>query len=143
MSINLKKGNIQRLNTTNIITGTLPLTVENSGSTVFISCFLPGENAIIDLPPVNDSLGCNYDFLIASFNSNNTVKINARDKAGDLEAKIYILGNHSVSPNNTVTITPDGSTLQRGDRLSIISNGSNWFLNHIDASNTTISLGSS
>ena len=141
MSFNFKQGNIQRYNTyTHSSTTTLKLTTENSGSMIFCDC--SANNITIDLPPVQDSVGLNYDFLVSNSTGSATMKINARDKSNNLEAKIKIVGNQSVSANNTATLTVAG-TAQIGDRLSVVSDGNYWFVNQLHASTSSLTLGAS
>ena len=139
MSFNLKQANIQRYNAyTHSSTTTLKLTTENSGSLVFLDC--SSNNVAVDLPPVTDSVGINYEFLVSNSTGSATMKINARDKTNTLEAKIKIVGNQSVSANNTATLTVAG-TAQIGDRLSVVSDGSFWYVNQIHASTSSLTLG--
>jgi|TARA_B100001093_G_scaffold493523_1_gene535782 hypothetical protein len=139
MSFNFKQANVQRLNSyIHSSTTTLKLTTENSGSLVFLDC--SNNNVAVDLPPVTDSIGINYDFLVSNSTGSAAMKINARDKSNNLEAKIKIVGNQSVSANNTATLTVAG-TAQIGDRLSVISDGSFWYINQINASTSSLTLG--
>jgi hypothetical protein len=139
MSFNFKQANVQRLNSyIHSSTTTLKLTTENSGSLVFLDC--SNNNLAVDLPPVTDSIGINYDFLVSNSTGSATMKINARDKSNNLEAKIKIVGNQSVSANNTASLTVAG-TAQIGDRLSVISDGSFWYINQINASTSSLTLG--
>jgi hypothetical protein len=139
MSFNFKQANVQRLNSyIHSSTTTLKLTTENSGSLVFLDC--SNNNLAVDLPPVTDSIGINYDFLVSNSTGSAAMKINARDKSNNLEAKIKIVGNQSVSANNTATLTVAG-TAQIGDRLSVISDGSFWYINQINASTSSLTLG--
>ena len=139
MSFNFKQANVQRLNSyIHSSTTTLKLTNENSGSLVFLDC--SNNNLAVDLPPVTDSIGINYDFLVSNSTGSAAMKINARDKSNNLEAKIKIVGNQSVSANNTATLTVAG-TAQIGDRLSVVSDGSFWYVNQIHASTSSLTLG--
>ena len=139
MSFNFKQANVQRLNSyIHSSTTTLKLTTENSGSLVFLDC--SNNNLAVDLPPVTDSIGINYDFLVSNSTGSAAMKINARDKSNNLEAKIKIVGNQSVSANNTASLTVAG-TAQIGDRLSVISDGSFWYINQINASTSSLTLG--
>jgi len=139
MSFNFKQANVQRLNSyIHSSTTTLKLTTENSGSLVFLDC--SNNNLAVDLPPVTDSIGINYDFLVSNSTGSATMKLNARDKSNNLEAKIKIVGNQSVSANNTATLTVAG-TAQIGDRLSVVSDGSFWYINQINASTSSLTLG--
>ena len=135
MSFNFKQGNIQRYNTyTHSSTTALKLTSENSGSMIFCDC--SANDITIDLPPVEDSVGLNYDFLVVGALATNTINIRSIDKSGNTENKIQITGNFALG--NTATLTIGGGAL-KGDRLQIVSTGSIWYLNNF-VNNNTLSI---
>jgi hypothetical protein len=135
MSFNFKQGNIQRYNAyTHSSTTTLKLTTENSGSMIFCDC--SANDITIDLPPVEDSVGLNYDFLVVGTLATNTINIRSRDNTDSAENKIQITGNFALG--NTATLTIGGGAL-KGDRLQIVSTGSIWYLNNF-VNNNTLSI---
>lgn len=143
MSFNFKQANVQRFNSYTLQGGTLKLTAENSGSMIFLDCWGTDFNLVIDLPPLQDSVGLHFNFLITASTAGNTIKIAARDKAGDLESKLFIKGNYESSNANKVVTFTIADPAQVGDKISVISDGVYWFVNHYDASTTTMALGAS
>ena len=132
MSFNFKQGNIQRYNTyTHSSTTTLKLTSENSGSMILCDC--SANNITIDLPPVEDSVGLNYEFLVVGAFAANTINIRSIDKSGNAENKIDNPGNFLVLGNTATLLMLDGT---KGDRLQIVSDGSAWYLNHLSLRHT-------
>ena len=132
MSFNFKQGNIQRYNAyTHSSTTTLKLTTENSGSMIFCDC--SANDITIDLPPVEDSVGLNYDFLVVGALATNTINIRSIDKSGNTENKIDLPGNFLVLGNTATLLMLDGT---KGDRLQIVSDGSAWYLNHLSLRHT-------
>ena len=132
MSFNFKQANIQRYNTyTHSSTTTLKLTSENSGSMILCDC--SANNITIDLPPVEDSVGLNYEFLVVGAFAANTINIRSIDKSGNAENKIDNPGNFLVLGNTATLLMLDGT---KGDRLQIVSDGSAWYLNHLSLRHT-------
>lgn len=132
MSFNFKQANIQRYNTyTHSSTTTLKLTSENSGSMILCDC--SANNITIDLPPVEDSVGLNYEFLVVGAVAANTINIRSIDKSGNAENKIDNPGNFLVFGNTATLLMLDGT---KGDRLQIVSDGSAWYLNHLSLRHT-------
>ena len=132
MSFNFKQANIQRYNTyTHSSTTTLKLTSENSGSMILCDC--SANDITIDLPPVEDSVGLNYEFLVVGALAENTINIRSIDKSGNTENKIDIPGNF-LGLRNTATLRMLDGT--KGDRLQIVSDGSAWYLNHLSLRHT-------
>ena len=131
MSFNFKQANIQRYNTyTHSSTTALKLTAENSGSLILCDC--SANDITIDLPPVEDSVGLNYDFLVVGALATNTINIRSIDKSGNTENKIDIPGNFGLG-NTATLLMVDGT---KGDRLQIVSDGSAWYLNHLSLRHT-------
>ena len=131
MSFNFKQGNIQRYNAyTHSSTTALKLTSENSGSLILCDC--SANDITIDLPPVEDSVGLNYDFLVVGALATNTINIRSRDKSNVAENTIDIPGNLGLG-NTATLLMVDGT---KGDRLVIVSDGSAWYLNHLSLRHT-------
>lgn len=131
MSFNFKQANIQRYNTyTHSSTTALKLTAENSGSLILCDC--SANDITIDLPPVEDSVGLNYEFLVVGALAENTINIRSIDKSGNTENKIDIPGNFGLG-NTATLLMVDGT---KGDRLQIVSDGSAWYLNHLSLRHT-------
>jgi len=119
----------------------LKLNIEQSGSLIFLDC---SNNSLeIDLPPVNiiTSLSLNFLFLITNITNLNTIKINSKDKQGNLENKIKVKSDDTFGDFSTYTIITDTSVRNWiGDNFKMISDGNYWYLTDNTWNETTYSL---
>ena len=108
---------------------TLKLNIEQSGSLIFLDC--SNNNLEIDLPPVNiiTSLSLNFSFLITNITNLNTIKINSKDKLGNLENKIKVKSDDKFGNYSSYTIITDTSVRNWiADNFKMISDGNYWHL---------------
>jgi hypothetical protein len=114
----------------------LSLTEEQSGSLIFLDCISPSYNLVVNLPPITGSAGLNYEFIISnSYTGTDKIKIHAKNKSGDAEAKLKIKQNQAIAANYVVTL-PVAITAQIGDKFEVISDGSYWYFNVLESSIT-------
>jgi hypothetical protein len=137
MSHAFQRGQLRRRNVyTHSSATALSLTEEQSGSLIFLDC--SSENLEVNLPPISESAGLNYEFIISDSDGGNTIKIHAKDKSSDAEAKLKIKQNQNASLINTITFTVQG-TAQIGDKFEVISDGAYWYFNILESSTTSSS----
>ena len=120
---------------------TLKLNIEQSGSLIFLDC--SNNNLEIDLPPVNiiTSLSLNFSFLITNITNLNTIKINSKDKLGNLENKIKVKSDDIFGDYSSYTIITDTSVRNWiADNFKMISDGNYWYLTDNTWNETTYSL---
>src|SRR6056300_1559585 len=74
----------------------LYLDEKKGGSLIFLDCSV--NNLKINLPPVNDSRGIFFNFIIENVNNGATIKFYAFDETGAAETKIKIKQHTDSDP---------------------------------------------
>lgn len=121
---------------TTITATSFSLSSAETGKQIFLN---NSAGVSLFLPPVSFATGYKYDIILSATHSSGShlVTKNTADSANILGQVVTCLTFGSVSSLNvsksTISFGTAGSV---GDRLSIIGNGSKWFVSGVEANDT-------
>ena len=123
--------NTFKLNTTE----TLNLDEKKGGSLIFLDCSV--NNLKINLPPVNDSRGIFFNFIVENVDNGATINFYAFDETDTAETKIKIKQHADSVPVDNYTITINTATRNWiGENFQIVSDGEYWFITNLSYNET-------
>jgi len=114
---------------------TRQLETYDSGKTFFIN--LGANTAAFRLPAVAGSAGVNYQFIFDVGSDNEATKDFILSSDADAENIMGVMldagvVNDGVITTSTVSIDSSDGTISGGDRLSIICDGTNWYITNAE-----------
>lgn len=149
-SLHLNHLQAERINTIDFSDTTICLTEKESGSVIFLDPANSSSNITINLPMISSSSGntstnktyngINYTFILKT-NGTRDITITSKDSSNDNAALIYGEGTAAKTHTSAITtITLSNGSQQKGDRVSLICDGYNWFVTWVLQSAGTISF---